>query len=116
MVVVRVTGRQRSFSLEEVGMGATSWSSYTGWAGVGQESFAGLGGGGTGRLGCSRLLSPSLQTSPWGHSPSKVACRADASCECGCRPPPCTNKRATGAPDRMFPDPVWGSSRLPFVV
>lgn len=92
-------------------------ASYTGWAGVGQESFAGLGGGGTG--GCRmqpELLSFSADK-PLGSDPSRVPAGQMPSCEVWLSRASLHEQRATGLQTECSPDPVWGSLlRLPFVV
>ena len=86
-------------------MGATSSVLPTlGGPGGGQENFAGLGGGGTGRLqNAARMLSPLCRHAPGVTAHPGCLRGTDASCECGCHAASLHKQRATGAPDRMFP-------------
>ena len=67
-------------------MGATSSVLPTlGGLGGGQENFAGLGGGGTGRLqNAAGLLSPLCRHAPGVTAHPECLWGTDASCECGC--------------------------------
>lgn len=90
-------------------MGATSLVLPTlGGLGLGRRALQALAevaqGGCRMQPGCS----PVSADKPLGSQPIQGACRADASCECGCHATSLHEQRATGAPDRMFPGPRVG--------